>query len=544
MNMIINKRYFSKQTYYFIFFVTVSLLYIVNGYATIATGDDWALQSMLVEKGIYGTLIMSYPLSYIMSHLYDYFPTFQWYSILLVLVMGINFYFISIYIANKDSYVQKIILFILAVLWMTFLWFNMSITILTMTTMLIASGLIQKNILLSFLIIFIASLLRIDMMIIFIPYYIVSYFILRDKLYLNKKEIYVLILLLLFICFSLFIQKQDKFYNEWLAFNKSRSAIIDTGMMNVKKDFFSPEELFCIQSGWFQDPQLLPTEKMITTIPSFIDIGLYILPHVNFISFLKTYKFKYWIWLLMLTSLFVMILNRKNRKSIFLLLLILGIFSLMIIRDVDRVTIPLIMLWAYILFESLHIYRKINILYIFLYTSLFFYYISDQLGYRYFKEITSAQKEARNLIKSSNKVCEISINYPTNSNAQLSTIFLYNYIFHENIWLKINDREILPTGWLSRHPFFYKVHHMSDKYTKRKYDTYHDYLIDDHTAFIGGKKLLNYKGFNIYLLGTYDKLYLKDKPNCKHRPFIIAESEHFTISQIKVDCNTTTKPLN
>ena len=542
MNMVINKRYFSEHTYYFIFFVTVSILYIVNGYATIATGDDWALRSMLVEKGIYGTLIMSYPLSYIISHLYDYFPTFQWYSILLTLVMGMNFYFISLYIANKDSYIQKIILFILALLWMTFLWFNMSITVLTMTTMLISVGLIQKNLLMSFLVIFIASLLRTDTMLMFMPYYFVSFFILREQLAIKKKEIVAFIVLVFLVASSLFLQKQDKPYSEWMAFNKARSAMSDSGMVNIDKDYFSPVEFFCTQVAWFQDPQLLPTKKMLVTTPSFIDIGLHRLPQVRFIAFLQTYKFKYWIWLLLVTSLLVMILNVKNRRSVFLLFLILGIFLLMVIRDVDRVTLPLILLWAYVVFESLKRYRKVNIVFIFLFTSLFFYYISGQLGYRYFNEISSAQKEARDLIKSSNKVCEISINYPTNSNAQLSTIFLYNYIFHEDIWLKINDKEILPTGWLTRHPFFYKTHEMSDKYIKRKYDTYYDYLIDDRTAFIGGKKLLNNEGFNIYLLGTYDKLYLKDKPNCKHKPFIVAESEHFTISQIKVDCNSTTKP--
>jgi hypothetical protein len=393
----------------------------------------------------------------------------------------------------------------------------------------------------SFLFILIASLLRTEMMLIFMPYYVVSYFFLRNKLSFNKKEIIAFMLLVVFVASSLFMQKQDKFYNEWLAFNKARSAIVDTGMMNAKKDFFSPEALFCISVGWFQDPELLSTEKMITTTPSFVDTCLHKLPHVHFISFLKTYKYKHWIWLLLIISLLIVLLNIKNRKSIAILFLILGIFLLMVVRDVDRVTIPLIILWAYVLFESLKGYQKVNIIFVLLFTSLFFYYTSEQLGYRYFKEITSAKKEARQLIKSSNKVCEVSLNYPTSANAELSTIFLYNFLFREDTWLKISDKEILPTGWLSRHDIFYRTHHMSDSYTKRKYDTYYEYLIDEHTAFIGGKRLINYEGFNLYLLGAYDKLHLKDKPHCKHKPFIVAESEHFTISQIRVDCNATNK---
>ena len=289
-----HNKYVSEHWYYFITFSIVSILYIVNGYATIATGDDWALRSMLLEKGIYGTLIMSYPLSYVMSHLYDYFPTFQWYSILLTSIMGMNFYFISLYIAKKDSIIQKIILFILALLWMTYLWFNMSITILTMTTMLTAT-LLQTNLRLSFLMIFIASLLRTDTMLMFIPYYVVSFFILREALHIKKSEINAFLLLLLLVASSLFIEKQDKPYVEWQAFNKARSAMTDTGMMNVEKDYFSPVELFCTQVGWFQDSELLPTQKVLATTPSFLDIGLHRLPQVQFIHFLKTYKYKYWI---------------------------------------------------------------------------------------------------------------------------------------------------------------------------------------------------------------------------------------------------------
>jgi hypothetical protein len=75
------KKYFSEHIYYFIIFSILSFIYIVNGYASLATNDDWALRSMLVSKGIYNTFIMSYPLSYLISHLYDFFPLFQWYSL-------------------------------------------------------------------------------------------------------------------------------------------------------------------------------------------------------------------------------------------------------------------------------------------------------------------------------------------------------------------------------------------------------------------------------------------------------------------------------
>ena len=193
---------------------------------------------MLTAKGIYGTLIMSYPLSYVISHLYDFFPLFPWYSSLLALMIGLNFYLIALYIANNDSYIQKVILLVLALLWLTYLWFNATITIVTITTMVGAIGLIKTNLRMSFAFIFLSSLLRTDMMFIFIPYYLVSFFILREQLGLIKKEISALIILIVLVFSSVYIQKQDQAYNEWLTFNKARSSIVDMGMLNVKKIFF------------------------------------------------------------------------------------------------------------------------------------------------------------------------------------------------------------------------------------------------------------------------------------------------------------------
>ena len=532
------KKYFSEHSYYFIIFIIISSLYLLNGYALLKTNDDWALCGMLAAKGIYGTLIMSYPLSYIMSHLYDMFPTFSWYSTLLTLVMALNFYLISLYIEKTDHYIQKIILLILSILWMTYLWFNMSITILTVTTMMSAIGLIHKNLRISFLLVFIASLLRIDMMLIFIPFYIVSYFILRSPLALNKNEIKGLVLLLFIMTSSLLLYKQDKSYNDWLVFNKARSAIADMEILNVKKDFFTYTERFCIRAGWWQDSVLLPTDKIIKTIPLLSTIIQKNIQDFHIIPFVYNYKFKEWLWLLLITSSIIMLLNFKNKKALFILLFIVGTILLIITRDVERVTVPLIMIWAYIVFENTKSYRILNITFVSLFTYIFYIYIFGQLGYKYFNEKTALLNEAHQLIHKSGKVCEASIIYPTLLSGEIDAVFKANYLFHENKWLQLGNKEILPGGWLSRNQFFYIAHNLSDTQIKRKYTTYHDYLIDNKTAFFGSRQLNQNKSFQFILLDSYDKLYLNDKPNCKHKTFIIEESKHFSISQIQIDCNS------
>jgi len=534
------KKYFSEHIYYFIIFAILSFTYIVNGYASLATNDDWALRSMLVSEGIYNTFIMSYPLSYLMSHLYDFFPLFQWYSILLTLIMSLNFYLWSRYIENNNSYIQKVILFIFALLWLTFLWFNMSITILTVTTMVSAVGLIRKSLLLSFTLIFLASLLRTDIMLILVPYYLVSYVILRNSLRPNKKELFTLVVLITLIVSSLFIQKQDRFYTDWLAFNKVRSAIVDMAVMSVEKDFFTQEEWFCVVIGWWQDSELLATERILAATPTLADIIQKNLQKIHLVDFIKNYKFKHWLWLLLLGSLLVIIFHRKDRKALAIPLLVIGVALLLITRDVERVTVPLIILWAYVIIESLKSHRIIVSIFLFLFTYLFYYYASSQFGYRYFKENMTLQKEARQLINKSNKFCEISVMYPTSFTKEVNTVFEANYLYHENSWLQMNDKEILPGGWLSRHKFFYLTHHLSDAYTKRTYHTYYEYLIDDKTAFFGSKKIVKSKNYDI-LLQAYDKRYLKERPECKHKTFIVKKSKHFAISQIRVDCNSKNK---
>ena len=530
-----------EHIYYFIFFTIVSFLYIVNGYASLATNDDWALRGMLVAEGIYGTLIMSYPLSYVMSHLYDVFPSFQWYSILLTLFMGLNFYFVSLYIQKCDSYIHKTILLVLALLWMTFLWFNMSITILTITTMITAVGLIRKNLFLSFAFIFLASLLRIDMMFILMPYYVVSFFILREKLSIDKKEILALIVLIALVVASIVIQKQDRFYNDWLSFNKARSAIVDMGILKGGKENLSLEEKFCIERSWWQDETLFPSEKLIKTTPSLRDILEVNIRKIHFTHFIENYKFKHWLWLLLFGSVIVILFNLKNRRMLFVPLLVTGVILLLITRDVERVTVPLILLWAYVLFESLKQHRILSSIFIGLFTYIFYYYASGQLTYRYFKENTQLQHEAHQLISKNNKVCAVSINFPTTYSNELNTVFSANYLFYEYNWMQMNDKEILPGGWLVRHEYFYRAHDISFNGVERKYETYRDFLINDKTAFFGSKRLVKGGDFFTVMLKKYDKKYLADRPNCKHRTFIIDTSKHFSISQVRIDCNLTNK---
>ena len=494
---------------------------------------------MLTSEGIYNTLIMSYPLSWLISRLYDLFPSVQWYSLLLASLIGTHFYLIARYIQSIDSYPQKAILFVLSILWMTYPWFNASITTLTVVTVINTVGLIPVNLRLSLLFLAISSLLRTNIMIILLPYYLVSYFILKEKLSLTKKEGVGVAIVLMILVGSLYLQTQDRQYNDWLVFNKARSAIVDMGVMHISKSSYTPVEQFCIDISWFQDDQLLPTDKIIAATPTLSEILHTNLQKIHLVDFIQHHKFRHWIWLILAGSILLIFLPFRKRKSVAIPLLLFGIVLLLITRDVERVTVPLIVLWFYVIFEGLRRYRFIGTVLALVFTGIFYWYASGQYTYRYFKENTALQKEALHLIRKSHKACEVSIIYPTLSNGEVNAVFGANYLFHEIYWLPVNDKEILPSGWLVRHKFFYRTHHITDTYTTRKYPDYHAFLVDDKTAFFGSRTLNYDKGFKVYLLNAYDKLYLKNKPKCRHDIRIIDHSKHFAISQIYIDCNNT-----
>lgn len=533
------KRLVSEYHIYFIVFLIFSVFYNVYGYASLSTNDDWALRGMLVAKGVYNTFIMSYPLSWVVSHLYDFFPLIPWYSILLSLVMIINFYFVARYIAQLDSSFQKIVFLILSVLWITFLWFNMSITILTVTTMISAVGMIKQRFGVSLLLLFVAALLRTDIMFIMMPYYIASYLILRTSWQLSKSEIVHIVLVFIMLIGMTWMEKRDSNYSEWLKFNKARSAIVDMGIMDVSKNYFTEEEQFFIMISWWQDTMLLPMEKVIAVTPTLATVLKKNLKGIHPIKFIQNYKFKHWLWLLLIASIFLFVIKFRQQKvkALFIPVFVIGVLLLLITRDVERVTVPLIMMWAYLLFESLRPYRKINTLLLVIFTFIFYYYASNQLGYRYYKENTILQKEARELIHQSGKSCEPSMIFPLVFSNEVNRVFQANYLFDENNWLQMNDNEILPAGWLVRHPYFYEAHQISTSDIHRKYQDYHEYLVDESTAFFGSKYLETNKVYQKYLLQQYDRLYLQDRPQCHHNVTVISRSKHFSIAQIRIECD-------
>ncbi len=520
--------------YYFLAFVLMALCYIFFHLAAFSTNDDWMLQNLLKAKGIYGTLIMSYPLSYSMSKLYDILPTVQWYSWLMTSLLIFYSYLMSLYISRADNWTQKIFLFIASALLLTYMWFHLSITAITILTMIVALGFVKVDLRYSFAFVFLASLLRIEMLYYFLPFYIIGLLVLRGTWKLKTREAYALVLLIALIISSVYLQRQDTRYTQWLSFNKARAMSNDLQRVDTK-NILSQEQKILLQAGWVQDEKLLPLKKVLEASPSLVEVLWDDLGGFDYSNFLH-YRLNLWFILLFVSSIYLMSGYRKNKMVFLMLLFVFGVMALIIIRDVDRVTVPLFVLWALIIYESIDRNKIIKNSFIVVFTVLFAYYSSPGLKYRDYQANIALKSEARKLIADSGIASEPAINFPTYLTLNMVAVFSNNFLFREKDWLRIDESEILPNAWLLRHEYFYKTHSITVNGIKRKHIDYHSFLIDEKTGFFGGKELLNNEGSD-FLLRLYDREYLADKPECRHAARIVSSSSHFAISQIVIVCS-------
>ena len=522
-----------EHMYYFATFVFLSLFFLLNGYAAIVTNDDWMLFNLLRAHDTYGTLMMGYPLSYLMTYLYSIFPSVPWYSLLLSLLLCFYSYLMARYVAATQDKIQKVILFISSLLIIIFFWLHMTITALSILTMIISLGFVKKNLYYALAFLFLAFMLRTGLVSMLMPFWLIGMLLIRNPLHFSRQDFYAFVGFLVLVLSTFFIQNLDTNYSKWQTFNQSRAMVSDMQILDPDNTLTQPQK-FLLANGWIQDDILLPTEKVIQANTNSWGEIVKQLTSFNYLNFFQ-YRLAVWFYIFVVASLFLLYQNRKSWRAVLIPIFIIGIIFLIVMRDVDRVTIPLFIMWAFMLTESIKKQKTFNTLFLSLFLLSFFYYSSASIGYRYFKKNTALKHEARNLIEKSGIACEFSMNFPTKLTAELISLVQVNYLFHENDWLKINENGILPNNWLSRHPFFYETHQISHDGMKRKFDNYHEFLLNEHTGFIGSRLLQDSKALP-YLLHQYDKQYLSNQPNCRHAIALVAVSEHFSISQIRIEC--------
>lgn len=532
----LNKTKFLNINKFFLIYFIVHILLVAILFKSklimFGTNDEIVLLQMLKE-GYGGTLILSYPMSIFIAFFYKNFPSFQWLSLFYFLIATLNIIIFYIYFLNKNKETyNKIFILLFSIIIYVYAWQNLGITLLTLLLFISVVITIRYNPYLAFLFLTLAFFLRYDIALLCFPFIFFTLFIIDKKLLFKKNN---LILLVISLIIPIFIQnsmvKDDIQYKNWLEYNNARATFHDL-KGDKERTNFTIEEKQILGTWLIQDEYLLASEKLIANNYSKIELYLEKLNNYNYKSILK-YRYKYIIGFIFIITLIVIYKNRSKLDLIAYLLLGFGFLILIILRDVDRVVIPLIFLSVVlyiVLSNNKNIYNYIIL------TSIILFLLKS-IPIKYYSDIKPYEKklELLNYLKLNTKYnCEIALGFPQEWNS-ISYIINSNFIFDEsNI---VSKNEILASGWTARHPFFYKTHNISAYGQERKYNSFYDWLISEESCFIGGDIIEN--NFSKMVLDMYD-LKLENK-SCKHKVKIIDSYKDLKVTKIYINCKEKNK---
>lgn len=535
-----------KYIYFSIYFLFSSVL-IFSGNTTFGgVWDDYQIWNM-IKEGDPRTLILSYPMSIFLKKLYTMFPSFQWFSLTFLIAMSFNMYVASYTIEKIKDKKIKIYLFILYSILFFYFWFNASITLLSGYTFFFIIPMLFYSYT-SFIIgLFTISLLRNETIIIYLPLIILIWFMFKNHMSKpTKREIILGILAAIWISFTFLSVKFDSQYEKWLTFNKARAYFLDSktnleGLKATLDGKITEDERLLLTAWWVQDNELLSSEKIINAsggIQDKFDASRFYYQDI----FLNKYNSLIIFALIMsLCLLFFLFLNKLYKMILLFTLFIIYIGIIFMIRDVERVTFPILLSWVFIILIYFHCMKnKINVqMFSLVFIGIIFTISMDKYYlYKHHKAFTqNIKKEFERITRSHEKTLEISLSFPYGkSENYIDKIFKNQALFFESDWVLLsNENILLPFGWFARHPLFYKIHNIDFENKNRKFSNYYEFMVDNNTAFIGEKDV-SLKIFDKKLLTMYNEKYLSNT-NCYLTIVLLDESKHFTISQVQKICN-------
>jgi len=523
----------------FLYFMTVSFVMVTSKYTFVNDVDDWILWSYLIasEPKI---MIMSYPLATVISFLYDYFPEVQWYSITVFFYISLISLLFSVYIARLHDTYLKLLTVVIATVILVHVWLQVSVTILTLLLLAVSVPLIRRHQIGFWVLLLLASFLRVGIIFSLLPFFILIYLILFEKKYFTVKRILVVLALACMVLLNYSAPSFDKEYKEWLHYNKARAYFADLKGKD-KKNILSEDEEYISYIWYANDDVLLSTEKIIEASGSLKDVlfdtwSMTFQSFRDIIAFLwhKEQKHKLLIFLIFLT-LYIMYKERSNPSRMFYLLFIVGFFVATLLRDNDRGFFPIIVAWGILIFIKLLDQRKDLLLKGFLSIAVPLWIIDlpvDRvLNYKVNEKLKNEFIQLIN--KYPGMTYEVSESFPRELNT-VGYVFMQSHIFDEKNWVNPVRDHILFPSWTARNPYAYDSHHISFDGKKREYGSFYEFLTDEHVGFIGSRKVN--KETNDVILKMYNKKYAQHK-TCYHMIKVIDESEHFSITKLIQKCD-------
>ncbi len=519
----------------FFYFSFLILIFIKSGFSFLGENDDWVLWYFL-KNGENVTLILSYPLSSLLSYLYKISPNGEWYSFMILSYLLLIALLASYHISKIND--KKIRFWAIILTSLIFIHFLMNVTVTELTLLLIVFSFpfLYENQLLFWIFLFLASFLRVKIIFSLLPIFAVAYLILARKKSISKKYVVIIFFMAIGIVYiSSLSSMKGEDYERWIKFSKARAYFMDLHGKDYK-NILNDDEEFVNYTWWAQDRDILPTYKVIKAADtSSFTIVKNAYMTLNLKKIIKILlKHKLIIFLIFLT--FYLIFKEKNILNKILYFALMGaIITLIIARDMDRVSYPILILWAFLIFFKLYLYNKKDLLIKLLKISALILFLESTLTRMYNHQTKEAlKKEAIELMAKHPFVYELSFGFPTKYDI-LSMVAIQDHLFFENDWFSLKKNRVLLSGWISRHPFFYRTHKISFGNYKGKYDNFYQFLTDKNTAFIGSLEISD-KAKRI--LKIYDKKFAEE--GCRHKIIFIDKSKHFSITKIVKECNNLT----
>ncbi len=533
-----NVKTIRKDTLIKILFFILYLISSRSNFLFLTDLDDITLRNLLVS-GEYGTLMLSYPLSFVFANLYLIKPDVSWYSHLLAICLFFN---IAIFFLAKLNVKRNIHLFtdlILYVSLFSFLVIDVSLLSITFLFIVTAISIYEEKPIGAYILAFFAVLLYTNVAILLLPLFIIKVAVnsikSHDKV-VPKKTIFFISLLFIAAFTIVITPKVNKDYSQWLEFNKSRAYQNDYRVMK-KDSTYTNLERRVIGSWYINDEFILPTQKIIENTPSTFDVIYQTFVNTRFENIIGKTSYFYGVIAFLL---FVFVCYSRNRSKIILAINIafVSIITFIFLVKYKNGSGSWLISIGLIYLSSQVGSRKLKILYLvsvlpFVLITLNLSYIKEKqfssLESTYKTENAKLNQEFTELLIETGKVTELSIHFPLTRPRSYLLPFV---LFEENKW-DITYQDLLYGGWISRLDYFYKKRDISNLGVRRKYQSYYDYMISPNTAFVGSKNIN--ENFSSMILSKYDELLEMD--SCKHMIKIINESKNYSVAQVVVNCD-------
>jgi len=521
----------------FLFFTFVILLFSLTNHTFLGIQDEVQLQSTL-SAGDPKNYDTSYPFALFANMLYTKFPDISWYSITMILYIWIITLLMTIYIVKPDYRNRsfKYMLLLLFTLLLIYMLLAVEGTFLTLMLAVMAIPLVRKHQGYFWFLLWLASFLREELILSVLPLFLLAYILSVQKDSFHKKNLILIVIFGAGIAFNHLSPVLDKEYSQWLEFTKARLYFTDlTGQ--DEKNILSEDEYELSKTWWICDTELYPADKIQLAAGTTLDAlkeKLFYEKELPRRIFSIPYHHPV-IILLALLTLYLVYYEKSYMRSACLLLFGVGFAMVLLVKDVDRVTFPLLLLWWMIIVLDLirnHQQRLLNIS-----LPIIILLVISQVPWHKLTKYSHNEalvKEFKSLLKKNHMQLEITSGF-TASWELLTTVLKQNHLLDETNWVNYNH-DLLLSGWFTMHPLCLKQHNISHNGIKRKYDRYYDWLLDKNTGIVGSKgETRHIRPFLAHnLLRMYDEKLAE--PGCHHEVKAVDESEHFIINQIVKVC--------